>query len=111
MGMAYDETLANRVRTLLTDQPGVTERKMFGGLAFMLQGNMCCGIVHDELMVRVGADQYGAALAQPHAREIDFTGRPMTGMVMVAQPGFESDVDLEAWVQRGVRFTTTLPAK
>jgi TfoX/Sxy family transcriptional regulator of competence genes len=109
--MAYYEILAHRVRALLADQPALTERKMFGGLAFMLHGNMCCGIVRDELMVRVGADQYGAALAQPHAREIDFTGRPMTGMVMVAQPGFESDGDLEAWIRRGVRFTATLPAK
>lgn len=75
--MAYEETLAQRVRALLVEQEELRERKMFGGLAFMLRGNMCCGIVGDELMVRVGPEQYGGALAQPHARMIDFTGRVM----------------------------------
>ncbi|MBW3669776.1 MAG: TfoX/Sxy family protein, partial [Actinobacteria bacterium] len=73
--MPFDEGLAQRVRELLEDGPDASERKMFGGLAFMLGGNMCCGIVGDELMVRVGPDGYEAALARPHAREMDFTGR------------------------------------
>src|SRR5215216_1767756 len=109
--MAYDESLARRVRAQLADQSDLAERKMFGGLAFMLRGNMCCGIVGDELMVRVGPNQYNFALGQPHAREMHFTGRPMKGMVMVAVPGLETDRDLAEWVQRGVQFTTTLPAK
>src|SRR5687768_16269669 len=100
--MAYDETLAQRVRWLLVEQEELRERKMFGGLAFMLRGNMCCGIVGDELMVRVGPEQYGAALAQSHARMIDFTGRPMTGLVMVTAEGLGSDEHLAAWVMQGV---------
>lgn len=109
--MAYDETLAQRVRALLDEQEELRERKMFGGLAFMLRGNMCCGIVGDELMVRVGPEQYGAALAQPHARMIDFTGRPMTGMVMVAAEALGSGEHLAAWVMQGVAYAGSLPAK
>jgi TfoX/Sxy family transcriptional regulator of competence genes len=109
--MAYDEALAQRVRTLLAHQEELRERKMFGGLAFMLRGNMCCGIVGDELMVRVGPERYGAALAQPHARMLDFTGRPMTGMVMVAADGVAADEGLAGWVGQGVTFAASLPAK
>lgn len=109
--MAYDETLAQRVRVLLVEQEALRERKMFGGLAFMLRGNMCCGIVGDELMVRVGPERYGAALAQPHARMIDFTNRPMTGMVMVATEALGSDEHLVAWVMQGVAYAGSLPAK
>lgn len=109
--MAYDESLAERVRTALEDEPEVTERKMFGGLAFMLGGNMCCGIIGNELMVRVGPDAYDDALALPHAREMDFTGRPMRGIVYVAAPGIATDPDLDAWVARGVAFAGSLPRK
>jgi hypothetical protein len=109
--MAYDEALALRVRTFLNDQTALVEKRMFGGLAFMLHGHMCCGIVRDELMVRVGPDHYLAALSAPHARELDFTGRPMRGMVIVATAGLTTDHDLAAWVQRGVSFVHSLPAK
>src|SRR5688500_4687974 len=109
--MAYDESLARRVRVFLANQTELSERKMFGGLAFMVRGNMCCGIVGDELMVRVGPEQYAAALAQPHAREMDFTGRPMTGMVMVAAAGLATDEALEQWVRQGVTFASSLPSK
>ena len=109
--MPYNEGLAQRVRTALAAHAAVDEKKMFGGLTFMLNGHMCCGIVRDELMVRVGPDQYADAIAQPHARQMDFTGRPMRGMIMVAPAGLESDADLEAWVLRGVAFTSGLPAK
>jgi hypothetical protein len=109
--MAYDEHLGARMRAILAEQPALIEKKMFGGLAFMLHGHMCCGVVHDELMVRVGPAQYGAALAKPYARELDFTGRPMTGMVLVVPAGLENDEDLAAWVQRGVQFVATLPPK
>lgn len=84
---------------------------MFGGLALMLHGNMCVGCLGDELMVRVGPDAYREALAHPHAREMDFTGRPLTGYVYVASDGLEKDAELLDWVGRGVRFALTLPAK
>lgn len=83
--MAYDEGLAHRVRATLADQPAVVEKKMFGGLTFMLQGNMCCGIMKDGLMVRVGPEHYVDALGQPHARPMLFTGKPMKGIVLVGR--------------------------
>jgi len=109
--MAYDEGLAQRIREALEEREDVTERKMFGGLAFLLGGNMSVGIVGDELMVRVGPDAWKSALARPHAREMDFTGRAMKGFVYVGCEGFESDEDLEAWVGRGVAFAGSLPPK
>ena len=109
--MAYDETTAFRIREALADQTGVTEKKMFGGLAFMVNGHMCCGLAKGELMVRVGPDQYEECLAQPHAREMDFTGRPMRGIIYVESDGYESDEELRAWVERGLAFVTGLPPK
>ncbi len=79
--MAYDEGLAQRIREALDDRPGIAERKMFGGLCFTLNGNMACGVTGDELMVRVGPDKHAEALERPHARKMDFTGRPMKGLV------------------------------
>ena len=108
--MAYDEGLAERLRELLPAH-GVSERKMFGGIAFMTCGYMFVGIVGDVLMARVGPDGYEDALARPHARVMDFTGKPMRGYVFVDPPGFESDTDLSAWVDRGYRFVQTLPPK
>jgi TfoX/Sxy family transcriptional regulator of competence genes len=109
--VAYDEALAERIRAILKDDPRVSERKMFGGIAFMVGGNMCCGIVRDELMVRLGPEKYDDALAQPHARPMDFNGRPMKGMVYVGQPGFASDAGLSSWVGRGVLYAGSLPVK
>ena len=109
--MTYDESLAGRVRALLQDLPNVGERKMFGGLAFMVQGNMCCGVLNGELMVRVGADAYAEALSQPHARPMDFTGRPMVGFLYVGSPGLASEQGLAAWIQRSLDFILTLPPK
>jgi TfoX/Sxy family transcriptional regulator of competence genes len=109
--MPYSEVLADRVRAVLAEHDAVDEKKMFGGLVFMLYGNMCCGIIRDDLMVRVGPEQQANALAQPHARKLDFTGRPMRGMVVLAAAGLVNDSDLEAWVQRGVAFASRLPAK
>jgi len=109
--MAYDEGLAQRVRELLEERADVSEKKMFGGLAFLVAGNMCAGIMGDELMVRVGPDGYRDALAQPGAREMDFTGRSLKGFVYVDSEGIEDDADLAGWVARGIRFAGALPPK
>lgn len=109
--MAFDEALAERVREVLTERSDVTERKMFGGLAFMVAGHMACGIVGSDLMARVGKDAYDRALQHPHVRPMDFTGRAMTGMVYVDAEGTAADQALRAWVGRAVAFVETLPAK
>lgn len=108
--MAYDERLAERVRSELVDEPGLSERKMFGGLAFMLDGHMTCGIVGEELMLRLGAEGADAALDRPHVRPMDFTGRPMTGMVFVASEGLRGAA-LRRWVHEGASYVRTLPPK
>ncbi len=109
--MAYDETLAGRVRAELIAREGYVEKKMFGGVCYLLHGNMACGIVRDLLIVRVGPQKYAEALELPHAGIFDFTGRPMTGWVQVAPPGYAADADLRAWVGRGVAYALSLPAK
>lgn len=109
--MAYSEELGERVRGVLGLRDGVGERRMFGGLAFMVNGNMCCGVLGEELMVRVGPDEYERALAEPYAREMDFTGRPMRGMVMVGAEGVAEDESLADWVERGFEFAVSLPSK
>ena len=109
--MAYDEPLAERVRQALTSQNGIREQKMFGGLAFMLHGNMSVGVINDELMVRCGPARHQEALEQPHARPMDFTGRPMKGFVFVHQEGIASDADLQEWLRLGVEFAKSLPRK
>ncbi len=108
--MAYNAEIADRVLKVLEGREGLTERKMFGGIAFMLNGNMCCGVTNDDLMVRVGADGLEDALDQPHARPMDFTGRPMKGFVFV-DAGAVGDRVLRRWIQRGVTFAESLPAK
>jgi len=109
--MAYDEELADRVRKVLRGRKGVVERKMFGGLAIMLQGHMACGVLQGDLVVRVGPEAYKEALKSPHARVMDFTGRPMRGFVVVDADGTLSDGDLEDWIARGVTFARSLPPK
>lgn len=109
--MAYDEQLAERVRGVLTAFSGVTERKMFGGLAYLLHDKMCCGVVASDLMVRVGRESYEAALHEPHVREMDFTGRPLRGFVYVSAEGLVSAGDLRAWVERGARYAESLAAR
>ena len=109
-GMAYDEALADRIRDVLADRGDrVREQKMFGGITFMVDGHMTVGVVKDELMARVGADGEDDALAQPHARTMDFTGRPMT--VHPCSAGVADEDDVRAWVDRALAFTTTLPPK
>ncbi|MBI4290618.1 MAG: TfoX/Sxy family protein [Betaproteobacteria bacterium] len=109
--MAYDEGLAERLREVLQSQRGISERKMFGGLAFMNRGYMFVGIVGDVLMARVGPEYYREALSRPYVREMDFTGKPMKGYVFVDPPGFELDADLSDWALRCHGFIQTLPAK
>ena len=109
--MSYDEKTAERVRRILSWRLDVVEKKMFGGLCFMVNGSMCCGLTSTAFMVRIGPDGYERALAQPHARPMDFTGRPMTGMVYVDPAGYKTDAALAKWVQRGVDFVSGRPVK
>jgi TfoX/Sxy family transcriptional regulator of competence genes len=109
--MPYDEGLAERIRDLLDGRDDVTEKKMFGGLAFMINGNMCCGITNEDLMIRLGADGAKEALQHPHARDMDFTGKPLKGFVYIDPEGYAEDDDLAAWVERALAFAAELPPK
>jgi len=109
--MAYDSGLAQRVREILEEKQGFKEKKMFGGICFLLKGNMACGILDDDLIVRVGPKEYEDSLKLPHVRKFDITGRPMKGWVMVSYDGLDSDTDLFEWVQRGINTALSLPAK
>ena len=109
--MAYDEGLAERLRASLESHQDITEKKMFGGLAFMSRGHMFVGIVGDLLMVRVGPAYYEQALSRPFVRAMDFTGKPMKGYVFVDHPGFVEDSELSEWVQRCHNFVQMLPPK
>lgn len=109
--MAYDEGLAQRLREQLADRRGMSERKMFGGLAFMYRGHMLVGIIGEVLMARVGPEQYDRALKRPHARPMDFTGKPMKGYVYVDAEGFSKDANLAKWLGLCLEFNAGLPAK
>ena len=109
--MAYDESLAQRVRETLRLRRGVTERKMFGGIAFMLRGHMFVGISGRSLMARVGPQNHERAMAKTGVREMDFTGRPMRGYVFVGPQGLKSRADLKRWVDLCADFVASLPAK
>lgn len=109
--MAYDEPLAERIQALIGKRRGVSEKRMFGGLAFMLNGNMCCGVVNDRVMLRLGPEGADEALKAPHTEPMDFTGKPMKSMVYLRPEGYEADADLERWVETAMRFAKTLPAR
>jgi TfoX/Sxy family transcriptional regulator of competence genes len=109
--MPYDEALTARVRKALEKKPGVVEKKMFGGIGFLLQGNMACGVNKEALIVRVGPDKYTGALARPGAKPFDLTGKPMAGWILVDEKGFSSEKDLNDWIELGVAFASSLPAK
>jgi TfoX/Sxy family transcriptional regulator of competence genes len=109
--IAYDEALADRIRDVLAPRAGLTERKMFGGIAFMLGGHMAVGVIGDDLMVRLDPADAEKALKEPHTRPMDFTGRPMKNMVYVDPAGTEADEDLAAWVEAGAAFAESLPPK
>jgi TfoX/Sxy family transcriptional regulator of competence genes len=108
--VAYDEKLAARVRALLADRKNVSERTMFGGLTFMVAGHMCCGVNDDELIVRLDPDREDDALAKPHARPMDFTGRPMRGFVTVRPEGLKG-AQLGRWVREAVARAESMPPK
>ena len=109
--MSYDQGLAERIRARIGDHPARSEREMFGGLAFMIGGNMAVGVNGDELMVRVGRSAHDEAVAKPGARTMDFTSRPMRGWISVDARGFREDEALDAWVDAGVSYAESLPAK
>ena len=109
--MAYDEGLAQRIRELLEGRPDVEEKKMFGGLCFMVSHHMSCGIVKDTLMARVGPNNYEKCLDMEHASEMDFTGKAMKGMIYVSPEGLDSDTELASWIHTCVDFVKSLPPK
>jgi len=109
--MAFDERLAERIRGSLGRRKGLAEKKMFGGIAFLLNGNMCVGVHKSELIVRLAAEKTDAALAEPHTRRFDFTGRPMKGWILVEQAGLKTDAKLGKWVQVAAKYAGSLPAK
>lgn len=109
--MAYDEGLAHRIRDALDEQPGVTEKAMFGGLSFLVHGNMSVGIIKEDLCVRLAGDDQAEALSHAHTRPMDFTKRPMKGWIFVSPDGTADDSVLRYWVQRGVAHARTLPRK
>jgi TfoX/Sxy family transcriptional regulator of competence genes len=102
--MAFDEKLGARIRSALASRTDVVEKRMFGGLAFMVNGRMCCGIVKDDLMLRVGPSRLQEMLAKPHARVMDFTGRPSNGMIYVSPEGLRTDAALRSWIAVALEF-------
>jgi len=109
--MAYNEALADDIRVRIGGHPGLTEKRMFGGIAFMINGNMAVGVSGDELMVRIGKDVHDEMVALPGARTFDMSARPMRGWLAVTREGFATDADLNRWIDRGVAFAEGLPGK
>ena len=109
--MAYDKDLADRLRQQMSRHSNVVEKNMFGGIAFMLNGHMCVGVIKDDMVARVGPEAYEAALKQPNAREMDFTKKPMKGSVFVDPEGVEDENDLKRWVGLSEAFALSMPPK
>lgn len=109
--MPFDEHLAERIRQRLKRRKNIAERKMFGGVGFLLNGNMLVGVWKDSLIVRLGPDQYDDALKEPHVGEFDITGRAMKGWVMVSPGGIGEDSHLHEWIECALSFVCTLPPK
>jgi hypothetical protein len=108
--MAYHEPTAERIREALRRRQGFVEKKMFGGVGFLLHGNMCCGVWKASLIARIGADAYADALGEDYVREFDITGRAMTGWVMVEPDGIRDDAAMRMWLDRASSFVRALPA-
>jgi TfoX/Sxy family transcriptional regulator of competence genes len=109
--MPFDENLASRIRAALGQLSGLEEKKMFGGIGFLINGNMACGVHKNNLIVRVGVAKYEEALSRLHTRVFDMTGRPMAGWVLVELEGCEAEDDLKNWVEQGLVFARSLPSK
>jgi TfoX/Sxy family transcriptional regulator of competence genes len=109
--VAYSSELAEEIRFRIGEHPALTEKEMFGGIAFMVCGNMAVGVSGNELMVRVGKEAHDEAVALPGARIFDLSSRPMRGWIVVGQEGIATDTQLEEWIQRGISFAETLPPK
>ena len=109
--MAYNELLAERIQALLKGTRGLEEKKMFGGVGFMVDGNLACGVIGDELILRVNPEETQLVLSQPHTRMFDMTGKPMRGWVVVMPQGLQTAADLNRWVRQGVEYAATLPGK
>jgi TfoX/Sxy family transcriptional regulator of competence genes len=109
--MPYDEKLAQRMRHELMGLPNLEEKKMFGGVGFLINGNMACGVHKNLMIVRVGPHRFRQALSQAYTKVFDMTGKPMAGWITVEAPGFQSDEDLKSWMKQGLDFVSTLPAK
>lgn len=109
--MAFDENLAVRIRKSLARKKGVEEKKMFGGLVFLLNGNMLVGVWKDSLIARIGAEQADEALLEPHVKPMDITGKPMKKWVLVEPAGVRDAAAVKEWTQRAIKFVATLPAK
>ena len=109
--MAFSEALAERIRQGLARRKNVEEKKMFGGVGFLLNGNLLVGVWKESLVVRLGPDEGEEALKEPHVKEFDITGRAMKGWVLVAPAGVEDDEQLNGWIQRALKFVRKLPGK
>lgn len=109
--MAYDEHLAERIRAIIRRRKGFEEKKMFGGLGFLLNGNMCVGVWKESLVVRFSKQDHDDVLLEQHVRPFDITGKAMTGWALVDPSGLLTDAELKAWVDRAIKFVRTLPAK
>jgi len=109
--MPYEEALAARLRECLKRRKDTVEKKMFGGLAFLLNGNMCCGVLRDQLVVRMSPAAADKALMEPFVSRMDFTGRPMKGFLYVSREGITEDTELRRWVLKAVAFARSLPPK
>jgi TfoX/Sxy family transcriptional regulator of competence genes len=111
INMAYSESLARRIRQIVARRRGITEKKMFGGICYLLHGNMCVGVWKDSLIARLGSERGDKALLEPHVKKMDITGKPMKGWVLVEPDGVESDERLSNWIEQAIEFVRTLPQK
>ena len=109
--MAYSESLALRIRQIVVRRQGITEKKMFGGVCFLLNGKMCVGVWKNSLIARLGTEQEGEALLDPQVKKMDLTGKPMKGWVLVEPDGVENDEQLSGWIEQALKFVRTLPQK
>lgn len=109
--MPYNIALADRIRSRLRRAAGLQEKKMFGGMGFLINGNMACGVHKDELIVRIGPERSAELLARPYTRPFDLSGKPMAGWILVTPQGYKADADLHGWIELGTDFAGSLPAK